>query len=106
MDVVDVVRFFHGTQSEFVRGSDGLTALNSTTCHEHGEAPRIMIPSSLVVIRSLEERRPSEFPSPYNQRVFQHAARFQVCQKACYGLVGRFAILSVIRSQIAMRIPP
>ena len=74
VDVVNVIRLFHRTESDFVGSANGLAALHTATGHPHGEAPGIMIPTILCPSAGgvgVRKRRASEFPAPHYESIFQ-----------------------------------
>ena len=77
VQIMDMHPILNCIPSEFVCGSKGHAAANSTASHPHRKSKRMMIPA----VFSLGCRSPSKFSAPDHKRVLQKAASFQIGQQ-------------------------
>ncbi len=101
VDIVNVAGALDGAQTDLVGGADILPCFRSASGHEHREAPRIVVPSVAFLI----ERSASEFASPHDQGIVQHAARFQIRNQAGDRLIRFAAARRVVAFNIDVGVP-
>ena len=106
IQIVDVHWVFSDVVAEIVGLSVGYPTFDSPTGHPHAEVSWVMIPSVVVSGQStLAIDRASEFPTPYDQCVLEHAATLQILNQRGDRLIDLLALVSNLSREITMLIP-
>ena len=92
-----------GFVSKLIRLTERKRGFDSCTSKPRGEALNVVI--SAGFLGRLHGGHPSEFRTPYDKRILQHAALFQVAQQCCSGLVEDFTVSTVTFDDLRMRVP-
>ena len=77
------------------------SSLDSSSCHPHREAKRVMI----ATIASLFLGSAPEFSPPYHQGFIEDPPLFEILEQSCDRLISGGAVLVVVCRQVAMSIP-
>ena len=101
MEIVHVDFVLHRVVAIFVGFSVGEAGLHAAPGRPHRESLRIVI----AAVRALRDGRATKFAAPDNQRVFQHAALFEIGEQAGDGFVDGGGVLRVARLESAVLVP-
>ena len=89
-----------GMISDLIRFPVGHSRLDSSAGHEGGIAIGMVISSVSSCMRSA-----TKFPSPHDQRFLQHTPFLQISDETGYWFIGVIAMLVMVFTDVAMRIP-
>src|SRR4051794_35519152 len=102
--------FLHGGEAVFIGSPVDIPATNATACHPHCEAVMVMVsaidlPRIGAGCRQFHSRGASEFASPHNKCVLQHAALFQIFEQGANWLIAFFGEPAVIHFDVVVVVP-
>ena len=106
MEVANVDRIANNVVTEVVSFAVDCTAFETTACHPHGEAARMMVATVIFFRQStLRIDRTPKFTAPDDQRVFKQAALLQVGDQTIRCLVKVTTLIGQSASRVGVRVP-
>src|SRR5262245_1863868 len=103
VQVVDVDTVHRGLVSQLIRCAITRPASDATARQPGGKAMGIVVSPRLA--SRLRNRQAAKLATPDDQRVFEQASLFQVCQQSCDRLIGFARELSVVPLNVDMPVP-
>src|SRR5579859_3436400 len=110
VEVVDVHLVLHGGETVIVRRAVNVPAFDATTGQPHGKPVGIMV--AAIDLAGIGTRRwqfnggsAAKFSAPDDQRVFQHAALFEVLEQRADGLIAFLRQPFMIDLEVVMVVP-
>ena len=105
--VVDVHRILDDIEAEVVGFAVCHSALNPTPGHPDRKGPRMVVaPVGLLGEPALTEDRAAELAAPYDQRIVQHAAVFQILDQRRLWLVDILGLGLDPSRKLGVHVPP
>src|SRR6516225_3255589 len=110
VQIVNVDGMLDGTETEIVGGAMNLASLDAAAGQPHAETIVIVVAAIDAAgigarSRQLHRRSSAKLAAPDQQRIVQHAALFQVFQKASDGLIAFPGQTAMLRFQIIVAVP-
>src|SRR5947209_17817253 len=106
IDIANMHRIADYVIAEIVRLAIYHSTLDAPAGHPHGVTARMMVAAVIIVAQfALAIDGASKFSTPHDERIIEHAALFQIEDKAFAGMVNVAALQRQVAGQIAVVVP-